>query len=339
MTDTAARPLDKPPARSAASSPMSHEELTQIATLYYIDGQTQDELSRRFGISRATVGRVLKRAQELGIVEIRVHHHPTKTVDLEAQLIERFGISRALLSVDHKDPDKQRALLGGLVATYLERTLSDGAIVAVGMGRNVSAVSEHAMSATQRHCTFVCAIGGSYRGGESMNPDHICRRLAARYGGESETLYAPAMVGDAALRRALVDNDTVRHTLDKARRADIALVGVGDMSEESNMVRMGWFTAQEIAEAKRSGTVGDVMGYDFIDIHGLPSLAPIQGRVVGLHTGDLQRIPNVIAIAAENTKVTALLGALRTGSIDTLATTASNAMAVLHLDDATRVAG
>lgn len=337
MTDTA-RPLDKPPARSAASSPMSHEELTQIATLYYVDGQTQDELSRRFGISRATVGRVLKRAQELGIVEIRVHHHPTKTVDLEARLVERFGISRALLSVDHKDPDKQRALLGGLVATYLERTLSDGAIVAVGMGRNVSAVSEHAMSATQRHCTFVCAIGGSYRGGESMNPDHICRRLAARYGGESETLYAPAMVGDAALRRALVDNDTVRHTLDKARRADIALVGVGDMSEESNMVRMGWFTAQEIAEAKRSGTVGDVMGYDFIDIHGLPSLAPIQGRVVGLHTGDLQRIPNVIAIAAENTKVTALLGALRTGSIDTLATTASNAMAVLHLDDATRAA-
>jgi DNA-binding transcriptional regulator LsrR (DeoR family) len=320
----------------AGTSSMSPEELTRIATLYYIDGQTQEALSERFGISRATVGRMLKRAQKLGIVEIRVQHHPASTVDVERELIERFGISRALLSVDHADLDKQRAILAGLVATWLDRNLSDGAIVAVGMGRNVSAVSEHAMSATRRHATFVCAIGGSYRGGVTMNPDHICRRLAARFGGESETLYAPAMVGNATLRAALLDNDTVRQTLDKARRADVALVGIGDMSEDSNMVRMGWFTAQEIAEAKRSGTVGDVMGYDFIDIHGRPAMTPIQGRVVGLNANDLRRIPNVLAIAAESSKVTAMLGALRTGIINTLATTASNAMAVLHLDDATR---
>ncbi|PXW94392.1 DNA-binding transcriptional regulator LsrR (DeoR family) [Sphaerotilus hippei] len=315
---------------------MSMEELTRIATLYYVDGQTQEELSRRFGISRATVGRMLKRAQELGIVEIRVQHHPTLTVDLERELVRRFGISRALLSVDHQDPEKQRALLAGLVATWLDRNLSDGAIVAVGMGRNVSAVSEHAMSATRRAATFVCAIGGSYRGGETMNPDHICRRLAARFGGESETLYAPAMIDDPAVRTALLENDTVRQSLDKARRADVALVGIGDMSEDSNMVRMGWFSAQEIAEAKRVGTVGDMMGYDFIDIHGQPAMTPIQGRVVGLSATDLRRIPNVIAIAAESSKVTAVLGGLRTGTVNTLATTASNAMAVLHLDDAMR---
>jgi len=141
-------------------------------------------------------------------------------------------------------------------------------------------------------------------------------------------------VGDPALRQALLDNDTVRQSLDKARRADVALVGIGDMSEDSNMVRMGWFSAQEITEAKRQGTVGDMMGYDFIDIHGRPAMTPIQGRVVGLNANDLARIPNVIAIAAEASKVTAILGALRTGTIDTLATTASNAMAVLNLDEA-----
>lgn len=337
MTDPA-RPRSAAPAAAPAST-ISHEELTRLATLYYIDGQTQDELSRRFGLSRATIGRLLKRAQEIGIVEIRVQHHPGQTVDVERELIRRFGITRALLSVDHQDLEKQRTLLAGLVATWLDRNLSDGAIVAVGMGRNVSAISEHAMGASRRQATFVCAIGGSYRGGQTMNPDHICRRLAARFGGDSETLYAPAMVGDAALRRAMIENDTVRQTLDKARRADVALVGVGDMSEDSNMVRMGWFSAQEIHDAKRAGTVGDMMGYDFFDIHGRPAMTPIQGRVIGLNADDLRRIPNVIAIAAEASKVTGMLGALRTGTIDTLATTASNALAVLHLDDATRAAG
>lgn len=313
---------------------MTENDLAQLATLYYIDGQTQEELSKRFAISRATIGRLLRKAQQTGIVEIRVRPHAALTSDLEKQLIERFGIQRALISVDHKEPDHQRALLAGVVAGYLDRVLVDDSVIAVGMGRNVSAVSEHAISATQRSCVFVSAIGGSYRGGETMNADHIARRLAARFGGESESLYAPALVADPAVRQALLENDTVRHTLDRARRADLALIGVGDMSEDSNLVRMGWFTAAEISEAKRTGTVGDMMGYDFIDIHGRPAMTPIQGRVVGLNRSDLERIPDVIAVVAESSKVTAMLGALRTRTIDTLATTASNAMAVLQLSAA-----
>jgi len=313
------------------------DELTRLATLYYVDGLTQEELSQQFRISRATVGRMLRRAQEEGIVEIRVRPHIAYSADLERELVQRFGIKRALIAVDHKDPDRQRELLAGIVAGYLERVLSDGSIVAVGMGRNVSAVSEHAMSATRRSCTFVCAIGGSYRGGETMNADHIARRLAARFGGEAETLYAPALIGDPAQRQALLDNDTVRHTLDKARRADLALIGVGDMSEHSNMVRMGWFSPQEIAEAKRAGTVGDLMGYDFIDIHGVPSAIGMQGRVIGLTLPDLKRIPNVIAVASEPSKAAGILGALRAGVVDTLATTASNALSVLSLDRAMQV--
>ena len=316
---------------------MPADQLTEIAILYYIDGLTQEELSKRFGISRAKVGRLLKRAQEEGIVEIRVSHHPKFNTELEEELVRRFNIDRAIVSIDHRDPDRQRTMLASLVASHLDQTLNDGMIVAVGMGRNISAVSDQLIpSSSRRNCTFVCAIGGSCRGGEIMNPDHICRRLATRFGGESETLYAPALVGDPGIREALINNDTVKQTLSKASRADVALVGIGDMAEDSNMVRMGWFSPQEISEAKLSGTVGDIMGYDFIDIHGNLAVTKMQGRVVGLRMQDLRRIPNVIAIASENTKSTAILGALRTGAINTLATTATNVINVLNLDDVTK---
>lgn len=312
------------------------DELTNLATLYYIDGLTQEELSKRMGVSRATVGRMLRRAQEEGVVEIRVHPHPKFADELERALVKRFGIRRAIIAADHKDADKQRDMLAGLVAGYLDGILADGMIVAVGMGRNISAVSDHVIATAPRSCTFVCAIGGSYKGGVTMNPDHISRRLATLFGGESETLYAPAMVGDPEMRHRLLKNDTVRQTLDKARRADVALIGIGDMSSESNMVRMGWFTPDEIRRAKASGTVGDMMGYDFIDIHGKSAHTPMQGRVVGLSLDDLGRIPNVIAVASENSKATAILGALRTGVISTLATSATNATALLQMDDATK---
>ena len=324
-----------PESRSLDWGDVSTDTVVEIASLYYYQDITQEELSRRFSMSRAKISRLLKRAREEGVVEIRVHQHPGVSQELEADFIARFGIDRLLVSLDQKDIEAQRVAVASLVASHLMKTLTDGMVVAIGMGRNVAAVAE-CLSPSRRAVTFVCAIGGSVRAGEHMNPDHICRRLAVRFGGESETLYAPALVADARLREELYRNDTVKLVLDRARRADAALVGIGDLSEESNMVRMGWFSPQEVAEARLSGTIGDIMGYDFIDIHGQSSGAAMQGRVIGLNTRDLGRIPNVIAIASENTKAAAILGALRTGVINTLATSSTNARTILRLDDATR---
>lgn len=316
---------------------MSPEQLTELARLYYIDGWTQEEAARHFGVSRIKVGRLLKRAAAEGIVEIRVRlrYPPDSTVVLEQALVERFGIRNAIISVDHRDPERRRELLAGLVARYLDQNLSDTDVMAVGMGRNVSAVPRHVVSDKHRKCSFVCAIGGSYRGGDAMNSDQICRQLAVRFGGESVTLYAPAIVADESIRNALLANDTVHQSLSRARHADVALVGVGDILEDSNMVRMGWFTDDEIQAVRELGVVGDIMGYDFIDINGKLAETPLVGRVIGLTIDHLRQIPEVIAMASEPTKVTGILGALRTGSIDTLATTQSIAQAVLNLAQAT----
>ena len=311
--------------------------MTEIAALYYADQVTQEELSQRFGMSRAKIGRLLKRAREEGIVEIRVRPHPGVAGEIEKEFIRRFGIDRLIVAVDHRDQETQRQAVASLVAAHLTRVLRDSMIVAVGMGRNVASVADGIVTpSNQRTVTFVSAIGGSLRAGEVMNSDHICRRLAARFGGESETLYAPALVESPAIRDLLLQNDTVRQTLDRARRADIAIIGVGDLSEDSNMVRMGWFTPQEVTEARLAGTIGDMMGYDFFDIQGQPSGRPLHGRIMGLTTSELRRIPNVVAIASESTKAAGILGALRTGAINTLATSLSNAHTVLSLDDATR---
>ncbi len=320
--------------RSADWGDVPTDIVVEIASLYHYQNVTQEELSRRFSMSRAKISRLLKRAREEGVVEIRVHQHPGVSSELEGEFVARFGIDRLLVSLDQRDAEAQRVAVAGLVASHLAKTLTDGMIVATGMGRNVAAVADCVLP-THRAVTFVCAIGGSVRAGEHMNPDHICRRLAVRFGGESETLYAPALVANAALRDELYRNDTVKLVLDRARRADAALVGIGDLSEDSNLVRMGWFSPQEVAEARLAGTIGDIMGYDFIDIYGRSSSANMQGRVIGLTTRDLSRIPNVIAIASENTKAAAILGALRTGVINTLATSSTNARTILRLDDAT----
>lgn len=309
-----------------------NELLTEIAVAYYQDEITQEEIAKKFGISRIKVGRLLKRAKEEGIVEITVRYHPVFSTRLEQQMLERFPISRALIALDHQDEDEQRRQVAALVSGYLAMSLKDDTVLAVGQGRNVAAIADHVGSVAQRNCKFICGIGGTHRPGDAINADHISRRLAKKFGGSSETLYAPAYVENRALKEAFMQNGTIKETLDRARKADVALVGIGDMNENSYMVKLGWFTPHEIIDASlNQGVIGDIAGYDFFNAQGMHVDTVMNDRVIGLSIDELRKIPCVIAVASENTKALAILGALRTGAIDIIATSALNIRTILNM--------
>lgn len=69
----------------------STDLLTEISVAYYQDGATQEEISKKFAVSRAKVGRMLKQARDEGIVEITVKYHPVFSAKIEQRLIERFA--------------------------------------------------------------------------------------------------------------------------------------------------------------------------------------------------------------------------------------------------------
>ncbi|AIJ09498.1 MULTISPECIES: sugar-binding transcriptional regulator [Edwardsiella] len=311
---------------------LDEQLLTEIAVAYYQNDITQQEIAKKFGISRIKVGRLLKRAKEEGIVEISVRYHPVFSTRLEQQLKAHFPITRALIALDCQDEDEQRRHVAALVFNHLSTVLRDDMAVAVGQGRNVAAVAEHVGNAAERRCRFICGIGGNHRPGDALNADHISRRLAKAFGGRSETLYAPAYVENRTLKEAFMQNGTIKDTLDRARRADIALVGIGDMNEDSYMVKLGWFTPREIVDASlNQGVIGEIGGYDFFNAQGMHVDTVMNDRVIGLSIDELRNIPCVIAIASENSKALAILGALRTGAIDIIATSAANIRTLLSV--------
>ncbi|WP_284972593.1 sugar-binding transcriptional regulator [Atlantibacter hermannii] len=315
-----------------SSQSQDFELLTEIAIAYYCDEVTQEEIANRFGFSRIKVGRLLKRAKEEGIVEINVRYHPVFSTQLEKQMQERFPISRALIALDHNDEDEQRRQVAALVSGYLANNLRDNMVVTVGQGRNVAAVAEYTSPIQAKDCRFICGIGGTHRTSDVINADHISRLLAKKFGGSSESLYAPAYVENPELKAALMRNGTIKETLDRARKADIALVGIGDMNENSYMVKLGWFTPQEINDASlHQGVIGDIAGYDFFNAQGKHVNTVMDDRVIGLNVEELRQIPCVIAIASENTKAMSIMGALRTGAIDVIATSARNIRTILSM--------
>jgi DNA-binding transcriptional regulator LsrR (DeoR family) len=308
------------------------ELLTRVASLYYLEDATQAEIAAALGLSRPKVARLLSKARAEGIVEISIRTHPALNLQLESELAQRFGLTQAILVADQPNEQLQRMLTARAVAELLARLLPSEGVVAVGMGRNVGAVSEQLLSPVQRACTFVSAIGGSPQVGENVNSGDACRRLAERFGGRAEILYAPPYADSVRSRTAFMQHADVRETLAHATAAQFAIVGVGDARDDGAVVQMGCFSTSDMARMRRAGAVGDILGF-FFDVAGEPVADSVRDRVVGLGSEQLRVIPQVIAMASEQDKEQAVFGALRTGIVDVLVTSLGTARWVLEHAD------
>jgi DNA-binding transcriptional regulator LsrR (DeoR family) len=311
--------------------------MTRVASQYYLEGMTQEAVARSLRLSRPTVGRLLDRARTAGIVEVTVHVHPDIGLQVEAAMVAEFGLDQVLLVSDQTDEAGQRASVARAAAGLLRRQLSDGDVVALGMGRNVGAVSDFIGTTPPRTATFVSAIGGSPLVDTGVNPNEICRRLAEAFAGSAEVLYAPAYAETPAVRDAFINHEGVRDVLERARAADVAVIGIGNARDDSAVVRMGCFSVAEMRRLRERGAVGDILG-SFFDTDG-NAVDGIGDRVVAIDRADLEAIRCVVAICSERDKRDAILGALRSGIVNVLVTNLSMARSVLDLQGAYAVQG
>jgi DNA-binding transcriptional regulator LsrR (DeoR family) len=304
------------------------ERLARIAHRYWVDGRTQEEIAREFGLSRPTVQRALERARWSGVVSIHVQAPPWLNLDLEARLRETFRLADAIVAQRRADPQSQREVVARGAADFLERRLRDGVVVAVGHGRDAGEVPRFFRPRHRLDCEFVSAMGGSPRVDTPTNPNEICQALAAASGGRARSLYAPAYVEDADVRDRFLRQDAIAHALRAGAAADVALVGIGSVDDDCTMVRSGCLSVDEMRRLRDRGAVGDILG-NYVDIDGRVIASPHSGRLIALSIDDLRRIETVVAVVSEVEKPRAILGVLRAGVVDVLVVDEGNARTLL----------
>ncbi|MGB9592530.1 MAG: sigma factor-like helix-turn-helix DNA-binding protein, partial [Anaerolineae bacterium] len=103
--------------------------LARVAWFYYVEGLTQKEIAKRFGISRVKVVRLLKEARRRGIVEIRIADTWASYLPLERALRLKFGLQDAAVVETPSSPDRLRSALGKAAAEYLRYVMRPGLLV------------------------------------------------------------------------------------------------------------------------------------------------------------------------------------------------------------------
>lgn len=304
----------------------------KVLSLYYETDATQSDIARQLGISTPKVNRLLQLARRQGMVRISLHPPFQQLFDLEKRLEETFLIPEVVvLPTTTGNPLTSLSDLGAAGARYLLEHIQDGDVIAIGGGTTVHALVE-AVNPRRAYRVDVVPVVGGVQGSVMTDVNFLASQLAERLGGRAFQLHSPAFAESPQQRQVLLNMKPIKDILNIARRANIALLGIGTVDPETS--RFVQFTALSAEEMKQIADlyhgIGELLAIIYNQV-GKPCAQPYADRVVGLTIEELRAIPLRIGVAGSLSKAVAILGALRGGYLHTLITDENAAQGVMEL--------
>jgi DNA-binding transcriptional regulator LsrR (DeoR family) len=334
-----AAPKGKPPGGEPPDRERSGEErpngdrsrlddAARAGWLYYIAGNTQDEIAKTLKVSRATAQRLVSLCLSERLITFRLEHPIAACMELAARLQDRFELRYC--EVVPANPAAP-ALVTGVAeraAALLEATLraEKPAIIAIGTGRTMRAAVEQIQPMDCPNHQVVSLVGNISPDGSASFFDTLAR-LADLTKARHYPMPLPVFVASDAERRQLLKIAPISRVRTLAENADLRLVGIGQIDQSAQVYVDGFITRDELLEMLRLGAVGEVTAWA-IDA---------EGRVI--EGGTNRRLTSVplpvpaqaltVGAALGRSKVTPIRAALKGRIVNGLITDEATAQALL----------
>jgi len=305
----------------------------KIASLYFEDNLTQQQIAQKMGISRIKVSRMLQQARSKGVVEISLNKPQQNYTEEEKSIAARWNLNEVILSApDYNSNDDLLKQLGISASEYAVRILNGNETVSLAWGRTLSAFVQNLPKLDFPELKIVQMIGGLGSPEAEVHSSDLVRRLSDKIGGKGRILSAPGVVSSSAVKKGLLEDPYVKETLDMAASADIAFVGIGTGAPDSILMSQGEILPEEtLVEIRSKGGVGDI-SLRFFNSSGDIINHSINERIIGISDLEIRKIPRVIAIAGGLDKYKAIVGALKSGLIDVLITDYETGKELIYKD-------
>ncbi len=286
------------------------DEAARAGWLYYVAGNTQDEIARKLGVSRQSAQRLVSLAVTERLVKVRLDHPIARCMELAQKLRERFPLQSC--EVVPSDPATPASIVGiaQAAASEMERHLKsqEPKIIAFGTGRALRASIDQLPTMDCPQHKVVSLLGNMMSDG-SASAYNVIIRMADRVNARHYPMPLPVFARSKRERELLHNQEPVHNILELAKDADVTFVGVGNMGETAPLFVDGFVSRDEMAALTAAGAIGEITSW----VYGRDGDL-IEGLTNDLvASAPLARSPDkpIIAIAAGEAKVDAMLGALR----------------------------
>lgn len=293
------------------------ELVLRAARLYYEGHYSQDQVASKLNTSRSNVSRMLSDAKRLGFVEIKIVSPTHKHEALSSQLSELLKIKDVQVIASESN-DLTLNTVGRAAASALLKNLRDYHTIAISWGRGLEATVVNTHSETLSGLKVTQLMGSMSSVNTSVSAEEVGRNLAKNLNAQFVPFLSPVVVSNSKVRDSLLEEESIARTLQLARSADVALVGIGSASSSSSEMV---FSEYKATKTERDSLVSEYAGDIAARLYkkdGTPLSAKLDARVIGLTLDEIRNIPRVIGVASGAEKVLGVVGAARAGLIDTL---------------------
>jgi DNA-binding transcriptional regulator LsrR (DeoR family) len=304
------------------------DDAARAGWLYYVAGNTQDQIALKLGVSRQSAQRLVSLARSEGLVRVQIDHPIAHCLELAEQMKHRYALRFCdICPTDPGAPDSLAGLAEN-ASMELERWMrrEEPIIVAVGTGRTLkAAVDMLPRMDCSRH--RVVSLTGSITPEGTAAYYNVVFTLSDRLAVRSFPMPLPVFVSSPEERIMLHAQAIIRPTLDLSGQADVTFIGIGALDDDAPLYVDGFLSKAELRDLQKAGAAGEIVGWSY----------DAEGRLISGQTNERVAsapIPArdkalVIALAKGERKLAAIAGALRGGLINGLITDEATAEALL----------
>jgi DNA-binding transcriptional regulator LsrR (DeoR family) len=304
------------------------DDAARAGWLYYIAGNTQDEIAKRLKVSRATAQRLVSLCLSERLITFRLEHPIAACMELAARLKDRFELKYCEVAPTNSAMPNAAAGVAERAAALLESTLRSPQpqIIAIGTGRTMRAAVEQIPPMDCPNHQLVSLVGNISPDGSASFFDALAR-LTDLTKARHYPMPLPVFLASDAERQQLLRVAPVSRVRKMAEKADLRLVGIGQFDQGAQVYVDGFIGRDELMEMLRLGAVGEVTAWAF-DSHGHVISTGTNKRVTSIPLAVPAKALTVGAAVGQS-KLPAIRGALKGRILNGLITDEATAKALL----------
>ncbi len=308
------------------------EVMRDAATMYYIHGESMDAIARRFGVSRSSISRTLKNARETGMVQISIQSETRGASSAARKLRDLYGVHAHVVPVRSGIGDAERIdKVASVAAHLLGDWMQDDTVLGVAWGTTTWEVARQ-LTRHPTHGSMIVQLNGAANTHTTGigYASQIISTIAEAFDAKTLFFPVPAFFDYAETKAAMWRERSVARVLGAQRRAQIVLFGVGAMggSTPSHVYAAGYLDDADMREVAEEGVVGDICTV-FLRADGTYRDIAINRRATGPTPSELTRVARRVCVVAGDSKVSALIAALRAHVVTDLVIDELTARAVI----------
>lgn len=293
------------------------ELILRAARLYYEDGFSQTQVADELHTSRSNVSRMLTEAKRLGYVEIRIVTPILRHEVLSSLISKQLNIQDVQV-VTTTANELTINTVGRAAGSALLSGLSDNHTIAISWGRSLEATVINLQSQNFSGLKVTQLMGSLSSVSTSVSAEEVGRNLASNLNAQFVPFLAPVVVSNNKVRDALLMEESISKTLNLARNADVALVGIGSVGSSTSEMLLNEFKFSKIGREELGKEYAGDIAARFYKHDGSSLSTKLDSRIIGLTLDEIKSIPRVIGVASGAEKVLGVLGAARLELLDSL---------------------